>query len=151
MIPSCTDRDLGLHFHIILLLPALLVLVSFSYCERGPNCIFPFALTPVRRTTKVFPTTTEVIPTAAEPFPTLLVHNRPARLALSRFTSLIRGLSWFAHGIALPEARLAPIATVEGLVLFVVFRTAVANPRAATVEEAVCTGARAYYAALGVA
>jgi hypothetical protein len=112
----------------------------------------PPTLAPIRGATKVGPRSTKVASGAAKPTPTLLIDYRPARLARARL-ALRRGrrLRRRSHVVALAEAGLAAVAAVEGLVLDVVFGPAVARRRAAAVEVAVCAGAGARDAALGVA
>lgn len=109
-----------------------------------PSCTnAPFRLTPVRRPTEIHPRPAVIAPTTAQPLRTPHIDNRPTRFPLRCNSRRSRRIRWRSFTIALAETGLAAVATVEVLVLEVVFGTAVAVGAAAAVVVGAGAGAGA--------
>jgi hypothetical protein len=91
-----------------------------AYLRKRLVASSPLALAPVRSATEVLSATAEVASRTAQSVSALLVDNRSASLTLTRNTLLGSRLSRLVLVVALSEASLASVSTVDGLVLDVV-------------------------------
>jgi hypothetical protein len=98
---------------------------SRSFSAQNLVALSPPALAPIRRTTEIWSRTAEVASGAAKTNSTLLVHNGTASLPLLGDSRLGSRLSRRLLVVALSEASLASVPTVEVLILDVVLGAAV--------------------------
>jgi len=113
------------------------------------SALAPLRLAPVGRAAEISRRTAEVGSGAAKSSSTLLVDNRSAVLSSLGSSSTGSRLRGLGHRVALSVASLAAGSAVESLVLDVVLGAAVSGRRAAAVEVAVATNARAGHTSLG--
>jgi hypothetical protein len=134
-------------------------------CHQSLRALSPVLLAPIRRATKVglktrqfqhysidseetYRLPAKVTSRTAQPRRALLVHYRAARLSFARNARGLRRFRRRSHAIALSKSRLTSCAAIQILILQIILWPTVPRRGTASVEIAVCTGARAGHAAL---